>query len=70
MFQVKRRFATFYMPKLVVVGLLWLAAVILSSWQEFNELHDPTYNYRVDTDSFKVGICHTDRGLTLTTLNC
>lgn len=52
--QNKRRFATFYAPKLVIVGLIWIAAVTLSSWQEYNELRDPTYNYRLDTGNFLV----------------
>jgi hypothetical protein len=54
--QNKRRFATFYLPKIFLVGLVWLAAVTLSSWQEYNELRDPTYNYRLDTGNFMVCI--------------
>ncbi|ELU00224.1 hypothetical protein CAPTEDRAFT_100629 [Capitella teleta] len=48
----KRRFTTFYLPKILLVGLVWFAAITLSSWQEFNELRDPTYNYRLDTGNF------------------
>ena len=54
-FQNKRLFATFYAPKLIIVGLIWITAVTLSSWQEYNELRDPTYNYRLDTGNFLVG---------------
>ncbi|XP_075751610.1 transmembrane protein 181 [Rhipicephalus microplus] len=50
--QNERRFATFYLPKLLVVGMLWTAAFVLASWQRYNELRDPTYNYKVDTQGF------------------
>jgi len=50
--QNKRLFLTFYVPKIVIVGLIWFASVILASWQEYNELQDPTYNYRLDTGNF------------------
>ena len=52
--QNKRRFATFYLPKLFIVGLIWLMAVTLSTWQEFNGLRDPTYNYKTDAGSYLV----------------
>nr|KAG5711012.1 hypothetical protein BaRGS_013746 [Batillaria attramentaria] len=51
-FQTNRRFARFYLPKLLLVGLLWITAVTLASWQEYNELHDPTYYYRLDASNF------------------
>ncbi|XP_042189405.1 transmembrane protein 181 [Callorhinchus milii] len=51
--QGERKFVTFYMPKILIVGLLWLAAVTLGIWQTVNELHDPTYQYRVDTNNFQ-----------------
>lgn len=50
--QNERRFASFYLPKLLVVGMLWTAAFVLASWQRYNELRDPTYNYKVDTHGF------------------
>jgi len=37
------------MPKLVLVGSLWLLVVSLSCWQELKQLHDPTYDYQFDT---------------------
>jgi len=40
---------TFYMPKLVLIGSLWLLVVSLSLWQEFKQLRDPTYDYQFDT---------------------
>jgi len=40
---------TFYMPKLVLIGSLWLLVVSLSCWQELQQLWDPTYDYQFDT---------------------
>ena len=53
-FQNKRKFATFYLPKLVIVGLIWIASVVMATWLVYNELRDPTYNYRLDTGNFFV----------------
>ncbi|XP_063404166.1 transmembrane protein 181-like isoform X1 [Mytilus trossulus] len=50
--QTDRRFVKFYIPKLFIVGLIWISAVTLSSWQEYNEIQDPTYYYRLDTTNF------------------
>lgn len=50
--QTDRKFWKFYSPKLLVVGLIWISAVTLVSWQEYNELQDPTYYYRLDTNNF------------------
>ncbi|XP_014670266.1 PREDICTED: transmembrane protein 181-like [Priapulus caudatus] len=50
--QTKRSFLAFYAPKLIVVGMLWLSAFTLASWQKFNELRDPTYNYELDISNF------------------
>uniref|UniRef100_UPI003F52D490 transmembrane protein 181 isoform 1 n=1 Tax=Danio rerio TaxID=7955 RepID=UPI003F52D490 len=51
--QGERRFLTFYLPKLLMVGLLWLSAVTLGIWQTVNELQDPTYQYKVDIQNFQ-----------------
>ncbi|XP_034017866.1 transmembrane protein 181 isoform X2 [Thalassophryne amazonica] len=51
--QGERKFLTFYLPKLVIVGLLWLSAVTLGMWQTVNELQDPTYQYKVDIENFE-----------------
>ncbi|KAK1171542.1 transmembrane protein 181-like isoform X1 [Acipenser oxyrinchus oxyrinchus] len=51
--QGERKCLTFYMPKLFIVGLLWLSAVTLGIWQTVNELHDPTYQFKVDTGNFQ-----------------
>ncbi|CAH1799818.1 unnamed protein product, partial [Owenia fusiformis] len=50
--QTKRYFCKFYLPKLLVVGLIWIAAVTIATWQSYNELVDPTYNYKLDTGNF------------------
>ncbi|XP_035880838.1 transmembrane protein 181 isoform X2 [Phyllostomus discolor] len=51
--QGERKCVTFYLPKFLIVGLLWLASVTLGIWQTVNELHDPMYQYRVDTGNFQ-----------------
>uniref|UniRef100_A0A672NPC3 Transmembrane protein 181-like n=1 Tax=Sinocyclocheilus grahami TaxID=75366 RepID=A0A672NPC3_SINGR len=51
--QGDRRFLSFYLPKLLIVGLLWLSAVTLGIWQTVNELQDPTYQYNVDIQNFQ-----------------
>ncbi|XP_077408025.1 transmembrane protein 181 isoform X1 [Vanacampus margaritifer] len=51
--QGERRCLTFYLLKLVIVGLLWLSAVTLGIWQTVNELQDPTYQYKVDIKNFE-----------------
>uniref|UniRef100_A0A3B3YSA2 Transmembrane protein 181 n=1 Tax=Poecilia mexicana TaxID=48701 RepID=A0A3B3YSA2_9TELE len=51
--QGERKFLTFYLPKLIIVGLLWLSAVTLGVWQTVNELQDPTFNYKLDIVNFQ-----------------
>lgn len=51
--QGDRRLLAFYLPKLLIVGLLWLSAVTLGIWQTVNELQDPTYQYKVDIQNFQ-----------------
>lgn len=43
---------SFYLPKVLIVGLLWIASFTLSSWQQYNELQDPTYQYKIDIGHF------------------
>jgi len=43
---------TFYLPKLLIVGMLWISAITMATWQKFNELQDPTYSYKLDTRNF------------------
>nr|XP_023662783.1 transmembrane protein 181 isoform X1 [Paramormyrops kingsleyae] len=51
--QGERKCMTFYLPKLVIVGLIWLSSITLGIWQTVNELHDPTYQYKVDIGNFQ-----------------
>uniref|UniRef100_A0A8C5MWI2 Transmembrane protein 181 n=1 Tax=Leptobrachium leishanense TaxID=445787 RepID=A0A8C5MWI2_9ANUR len=51
--QGERKCLTFYLPKLFLVGFLWLASVTLGVWQTVNELRDPMYQYRVDIGNFQ-----------------
>nr|XP_003215817.2 PREDICTED: transmembrane protein 181 isoform X1 [Anolis carolinensis] len=51
--QGERKCLTFYFPKFLIVGLLWLASVTLGIWQTVNELHDPTYQYGIDGNNFQ-----------------
>uniref|UniRef100_A0A8C6UEU0 Transmembrane protein 181 n=1 Tax=Neogobius melanostomus TaxID=47308 RepID=A0A8C6UEU0_9GOBI len=51
--QGERKCLTFYLPKLIIVGLLWLSAVTLGIWQTVNELQDPSYQYKVDIGNFQ-----------------
>lgn len=48
----------FYLPKLIVVGMLWFAAIILGTWERYNEMQDPTYSHIVDTNNYYVRISH------------
>ncbi|RZF38143.1 hypothetical protein LSTR_LSTR005504 [Laodelphax striatellus] len=50
--QNERRILTFYLPKLLLVGPLWVCAVVMATWQKLNELEDPTYSYKLDTSNF------------------
>ncbi|RMX54568.1 hypothetical protein pdam_00004582 [Pocillopora damicornis] len=49
---VSERKLSFYLPKVLIVGLLWIASFTLSSWQQYNELQDPTYQYKIDIGHF------------------
>ncbi|XP_076239497.1 transmembrane protein 181 isoform X2 [Calliopsis andreniformis] len=48
----ERRLVTFYLPKVLVVGLLWCSALVLATWLRCTELEDPTYNYVLDTSNY------------------
>ncbi|XP_076173584.1 transmembrane protein 181 [Ptiloglossa arizonensis] len=50
--QNERRLITFYLPKVLVVGMLWCSALILATWLRCTELEDPTYNYVLDTSNY------------------
>lgn len=50
--QNERHLITFYLPKVLIVGLLWCSAFILATWLRCTELEDPTYNYVLDTSNY------------------
>ncbi|GIY94540.1 transmembrane protein 181 [Caerostris extrusa] len=50
--RMNEAFTKFYLPKCIIIGSLWLSAFTLASWQKYNEMRDPTYNYKVDTGHF------------------
>lgn len=50
--QTERKFLRFYLPKTIVVGQIWLCAIILTTWEKCNELRDPTYSHSLDTDNY------------------
>lgn len=52
--QNERKFLTFYLPKLIVILPMWLCAIVLATWEKYNELRDPTYNHFVDTGNYQV----------------
>lgn len=56
--QNERKFLTFYLPKLIVILPMWLCAIVLATWEKYNELRDPTYNHFVDTGNYQVWINH------------
>lgn len=33
---------------------MWLCAIVLATWEKYNELRDPTYNHFVDTGNYNV----------------
>ncbi|XP_018330095.1 transmembrane protein 181 isoform X2 [Agrilus planipennis] len=50
--QNNRKVFFFYFPKVFIVAMLWLSAIILAAWQKYNEMQDPTYNHTTDTKNF------------------
>lgn len=52
--QNDRRFITFYLPKVLLVGSIWLSMIVVAVWQEIEEVNDPTFSYKLDTDHFYV----------------
>lgn len=35
---------------------MWLCAIVLATWEKYNELRDPTYNHFVDTGNYQVSM--------------
>ncbi|KAL1123112.1 hypothetical protein AAG570_002200 [Ranatra chinensis] len=50
--QTERRLLTFYLPKILIVGPVWITSVTMATWQKVNELQDPTYSYKLHTSNF------------------
>ncbi|XP_042856236.1 transmembrane protein 181-like isoform X2 [Penaeus japonicus] len=51
--QNERSFTSFYLPKLTIVGLLWLTAVVMAAMQKYSELRDPMYLAAIETNHFQ-----------------
>lgn len=49
-----RPFLTFYVPKLIICGALWITSVLIYSWQQYHEIIDPTYQYKIDMRNFLI----------------
>lgn len=49
-----RNFLTFYVPKFLIVFLIWSLSLILLLWQQLNAFDDPTYNLTMDESSYGV----------------
>jgi len=52
--QTKRKFSVFYFPKLLLVGLFWVSVVTVLSWESYQQVNDPTYNYTLDSSNYLV----------------
>ena len=52
--QNDRRFLIFYLPKVALVGSIWLSVVTVTIWKEIDEMNDPSFSYKLDTDHFYV----------------
>ena len=52
-----RNFLTFYVPKFIIVFLIWLLSIVLLLWQQYHSLDDPTYNLTMDENNYIVSVC-------------
>ena len=43
----------FYLPKFLMVGTLWFAALTMALLQESNELRDPSFSYQINTAHYQ-----------------
>lgn len=48
----ERHLFSFYMPKIMLVGLVGISAFTLTTWQQYNELRDPAYQSKLDISNF------------------
>ena len=44
-----RRGLLFYLPKFLLVFLMWLSVLTMEITQQFNEVRDPTYSFQINT---------------------
>lgn len=51
--QNERPFTSFYLPKLAVVGLLWLSVVVAAGVLRSRQLHDPLYSASLGASHFQ-----------------
>ena len=58
--QSDHKWALFYLPKISLVGVLWLSAILLACWQEYEARGDPTFNYKADSGNYIVSIVYND----------
>jgi len=59
----ERTFKSFYLTKLLLIGLLWISAISVLTWAEYNEILDPTVT--VDNDSTIVTLLEVCVGIAL-----
>nr|CAG4642397.1 EOG090X03I5 [Evadne anonyx] len=50
--QNDRRFIIFYLPKLLLVGFIWVSMITVAVWQKYAEVNDPTFSYQFDAQHF------------------
>jgi len=46
--QEARPFKTFYLPKLVLLGLIWVAGIVVYTWSQYQQLGNAAYNVASD----------------------
>ncbi|CAF4414936.1 unnamed protein product [Rotaria sp. Silwood2] len=49
-----RQFLPFYLPKIILVSILWIFSIVFSSVRIIQEFHDPMYNMTIDITQFTV----------------
>ncbi len=51
--QTERRFITFYLPKILLVGSMWIAATTVAYSEKGDELIDPSFTFQVENAHHK-----------------
>ncbi|CAF4140380.1 unnamed protein product, partial [Rotaria sp. Silwood2] len=49
-----RQFLPFYLPKIILVSILWIFSIVFSSVRIIQEFHDPMYNMTIDITQFTI----------------